>query len=543
MVITSKQTMVDDKGHNQSATKWLLDVMTSHPAFGNPAATTEKVFRIDNDQVLSLLGLERRVSGFRYSIEEFGDPKKMKKLIERAHEAQGTDGKPANEFDANVLEFAKHVQLYVDLSEMKTVKIIPPMSPGQKDWKTLIDSLREEKATGQPDPAARAMLNVLVAYGKDDADGFNTSLADYRREARTGCRRKRKPPASRRSSTSFSRSFFAPSCMYWCACWPADRSCCFASCDEIGPQPMRRTAFWLAVLTLVVHTFGPGAACGSQGRPPVTNLYSSAVFIGWGCVAAGPGPGMHLPQRHRQRRGRGRSASCTLLIAHHLALQRRHAGDDAGRARHQLLARHARHLRHARLHGHVRRRLPRHHLHRPRRVHARRCDRDHGQDARPDDLRHRLLRHAASASSAPCSAASGPTSRGAASGAGTRRKTAPCIIVLWNALILHARWGGLVKQRGMAVLAIFGNIVTTWSWFGINMLGVGLHSYGFMSGAVFWLGIRILQPGRHGRRHVADAPVAQCHVATEPRVLERCVRTKGGRFGRFAACPEGAAVT
>jgi hypothetical protein len=61
------------------------------------------------------------------------------------------------------------------------------------------------------------------------------------------------------------------------------------------------------------------------------------------------------------------------------------------------------------------------------------------------------------------------------------------IIVLWNALILHARWGGMVQQRGMAVLAVAGNIVTAWSWFGVNMLGVGLHAYGFMSGAVFWL--------------------------------------------------------
>ena len=34
------------------------------------------------------------------------------------------------------------------------------------------------------------------------------------------------------------------------------------------------------------------------------------------------------------------------------------------------------------------------------------------------------------------------------------------LIVIWNALILHARWGGLVKQRGMAVLAVVGNIVT-----------------------------------------------------------------------------------
>jgi ABC-type transport system involved in cytochrome c biogenesis permease subunit len=49
-------------------------------------------------------------------------------------------------------------------------------------------------------------------------------------------------------------------------------------------------------------------------------------------------------------------------------------------------------------------------------------------------------------------------------------------IVVWNAIILHARWGGLVKARGLSMLAIFGNIVTAWSWFGVNMLGVGLHS-------------------------------------------------------------------
>ena len=58
------------------------------------------------------------------------------------------------------------------------------------------------------------------------------------------------------------------------------------------------------------------------------------------------------------------------------------------------------------------------------------------------------------------------------------------LIVLWNALVLHARWGGIVKARGLAVLVVFGNIVTAWSWFGVNELGVGLHSYGFTEGVL-----------------------------------------------------------
>jgi len=61
------------------------------------------------------------------------------------------------------------------------------------------------------------------------------------------------------------------------------------------------------------------------------------------------------------------------------------------------------------------------------------------------------------------------------------------LIVLWNAIILHARMVGLIRERGIMVMAIFGNIITACSWFGVNMLGVGLHSYGFMDQAFYAL--------------------------------------------------------
>jgi ABC-type transport system involved in cytochrome c biogenesis permease subunit len=52
------------------------------------------------------------------------------------------------------------------------------------------------------------------------------------------------------------------------------------------------------------------------------------------------------------------------------------------------------------------------------------------------------------------------------------------MIVLWNALLLHARWDKLVGPLGFAMLAVVGNIVTAWSFFGTNILGIGLHAYG-----------------------------------------------------------------
>jgi hypothetical protein len=45
----------------------------------------------------------------------------------------------------------------------------------------------------------------------------------------------------------------------------------------------------------------------------------------------------------------------------------------------------------------------------------------------------------------------------------------------------------MIRERGLINCAIVGNIVTSWSWFGVNMLGIGLHSYGFMDAAFKWL--------------------------------------------------------
>jgi ABC-type transport system involved in cytochrome c biogenesis permease subunit len=56
------------------------------------------------------------------------------------------------------------------------------------------------------------------------------------------------------------------------------------------------------------------------------------------------------------------------------------------------------------------------------------------------------------------------------------------MIVLWNIVMLHARMGGFVRDFGLCLMAVFGNIVVAFSWWGVNLLGVGLHSYGFTAG-------------------------------------------------------------
>ena len=60
-------------------------------------------------------------------------------------------------------------------------------------------------------------------------------------------------------------------------------------------------------------------------------------------------------------------------------------------------------------------------------------------------------------------------------------------VILWAMLALHLRAGKLVSLCGFAIINCFNVIVTFLCWFGVNLLGVGLHSYGFQSNSVIWL--------------------------------------------------------
>ncbi|MCP5048193.1 MAG: cytochrome c biogenesis protein CcsA [bacterium] len=56
------------------------------------------------------------------------------------------------------------------------------------------------------------------------------------------------------------------------------------------------------------------------------------------------------------------------------------------------------------------------------------------------------------------------------------------LIVIWSSLIFHARLCKWMREVGFALGAAAGTIAVALAWFGVNLLGVGLHSYGFISG-------------------------------------------------------------
>lgn len=63
------------------------------------------------------------------------------------------------------------------------------------------------------------------------------------------------------------------------------------------------------------------------------------------------------------------------------------------------------------------------------------------------------------------------------------------LLTLWLVWVLHARISGVFTPLGLVVGVAITPVVVALAWFGVNLLGVGLHSYGFTQGTFIWLAL------------------------------------------------------
>ena len=56
------------------------------------------------------------------------------------------------------------------------------------------------------------------------------------------------------------------------------------------------------------------------------------------------------------------------------------------------------------------------------------------------------------------------------------------LICLWMLLVVHMRLGGYIRDRGLATMTTLGAAIVSFSWWHVNMLEIGLHSYGKIDG-------------------------------------------------------------
>lgn len=65
------------------------------------------------------------------------------------------------------------------------------------------------------------------------------------------------------------------------------------------------------------------------------------------------------------------------------------------------------------------------------------------------------------------------------------------LIVFWLIWIIHGRISGQMRQQAVLCGLSYLSVILALSWFGVNLLGVGLHAYGFTDAALWSLGLFI----------------------------------------------------
>ena len=361
---------------------------------------------------------------------------------------------------------------WVPMTEVYTT----PSGDGADGWRKLPDSLIDAIDKQSFHPATLAYARIGDAYRAKDAKAFNSAIRDYR-----AWLLENRPGNLKKSSSETLFNSIAP--FYLCmVLYVVAFLCAIVSWLWQGPT-FRQAAFRVLLIGLTLHTLGLVTRMLLEGRPPVTNLYSSAIFIGWGAIILSTA----LELFHRNAIGTVVASVvgfATLLIAHHLSL----SGDTLEMMRAVLdtnfwLATHvvvitlgysATFLAGTIATVYLIRRafgnIPK------------------STAASLRGMVYGVICFATLASfvGTVLGGIWADQSWGRFWGWDPKENGA-LLIVIWNAIILHARWGGMVRERGMMVMAVFGNIVTSWSWFGTNMLGIGLHSYGFTDAAFLWL--------------------------------------------------------
>jgi ABC-type transport system involved in cytochrome c biogenesis permease subunit len=534
LIIHGKQELRLEDGKRLSAMQWLTDVL-----FNAPVADQYPVFVVQNAEVLGLFGWEQsdrkyfsfaEFTPFLKQIDEQGAQSDKLEGVQRSayqsailnlrnglalyqrlkNSIQPEDAqnfveelqafvksvpgaaKAARDFEmgesfdkAKLNDVAQLVQKYERLSEMAYVLAVPPLSlPGSAppaaatgDWHSVGDTLLHSIGAGEIHPVVIEYAIIGDAYRANDQSLFNEHL-----DGMTNWFAKEQPNATKRTAFEFlfnrlepfsqSMALYVLAFLLACASW-------------LGwSQLLRRSAFYLLLLALAIHTFGLVSRIYLQERPPVTNLYSSAIFIGWCAVIVA----LILERIFRD----GIGAACagaigfvTLIIAHHLA----GSGDTLEMLQAVLdtniwLATHVVAITTGYSAMFLAGMLAMIYI--VRGVFTRSLTKQTaGSLAR---MTYGVVCFATLFSfvGTVLGGIWADQSWGRFWGWDPKENGA-VLIVLWCAIILHARWGGFIRQRGLMIMAIFGNVVTSFSWFGVNMLGVGLHSYGFMQKAFPWL--------------------------------------------------------
>ncbi|MCA9275836.1 MAG: cytochrome c biogenesis protein CcsA [Phycisphaerales bacterium] len=477
MVAGGKQSVASEEGE-VSAVRFLIDLIAKPENI-----TGIPLVRVDHPDVLALLGKDPTQSG-RVPLGDL-EPH-WEQITLQARHALTQEPKQRDGFQRAIIQLHDRVNRVLEHAQMRQPYSIPPLS-ADGQWQPFHDAFLDDQVADTPHPSVAYLTTIMNAASRADSEGFAQGVDSYTRlleDSMPGVMREMHIEVwfNRASLFTGTTAVYLAAFISVCASFIARAG----SGGSALAERLRSVSWVLLVVAVLVHTLAIGLRIYLQDRPPVTNLYSSAIFVGWAAALAG----IFIERLFRLGiavLGSATIGAATLIIAHNLGndgdtMQMMQAVLDSNfwLATHVIaitLGYSATFLAGAIAMIYL-------------------LARAITRKMTPERERSMIRMVYGVACFALLLSFVGTVLGGIWADQSWGRfwgwdpkENGAALVVLINAIILHARWGGMIRAKGIAILAVAGNIVTVWSWFGTNMLGVGLHAYGFMDSASMWLAI------------------------------------------------------
>jgi ABC-type transport system involved in cytochrome c biogenesis permease subunit len=480
MVAGGKQRTASEDG-DISAVRFLIDLIAK------PENITDvPLVRVDHPDVLALIG-KTPDQGGRIPLGEI-EPN-WQQIAQQASQSLGIEPKQRDGFQRAVIQLHDRVNQVLAHAQMRQPYSIPPLSPDGQ-WRPFHDAFLDDQASDTPHPSVAYLTTIMNAANQGDPEGFEASVDLYTQllnESMPGVMRKMRLEVWFNRASLFTGTTAVYIAAFLCVC--GSFMARGGASGSALAERLRSSSWALLVVAVLVHTLAIGMRIYLQERPPVTNLYSSAIFVGWAAALAG----IFIERLFRMGiavLGAATIGAATLIIAHNLG----NDGDTMQMMQAVLdsnfwLATHVITITLGYSATFLAGTIAALYL----------LGRFMTRAITPERERAMIRMVYGVACFALLLSFVGTVLGGIWADQSWGRfwgwdpkENGAALVVLINAIILHARWGGMIRAKGIAVLAVAGNIVTAWSWFGTNMLGVGLHAYGFMDSAMMWLMIFVI---------------------------------------------------
>jgi ABC-type transport system involved in cytochrome c biogenesis permease subunit len=279
MAAGGRQQVVAEDGR-LPATRYLIDLIARPERIADLP-----VVRVDHPDVLNLLGLAPEDSG-RHALSAI-EPH-WAQVLDQARRAASVAPRDRDGFQRAVLQLHHRVTTILAHARMQEPYAIPPASP-EGDWRPFHEAFLDEHAQteGPRHPSVVYLASMMTAAQQDDAEGFNSAAHDYLDVLEASM-----PQVMRKARLEilFNRaSMFTGAMAVYIL---AFLGVCSAMLLRSAGRPrlaegFRSGSLALLIAAALVHTAAIAIRIHLQGRPPVTNLYSSAIFVGWAAVLAG----------------------------------------------------------------------------------------------------------------------------------------------------------------------------------------------------------------------------------------------------------------